>query len=156
MGQGLATTEIRRFLERLSEQYRKPVKLYLLGGSALCFLGSLRRTMDIDCTANSTSRELESAIETVALELKLEVEIVPIEAFIPLPRAAQTRHQFVGQFGEVQVFIFDPYSIALSKLARGFEADIKIFFSCCTAILLSLTNSSRSSRPRSPQPGPST
>jgi hypothetical protein len=81
--------------------------------------------MDIDCTADSTSKKLAAAIEAVALELQLEVAIVPIEAFIPLPRAAQTRHHFVGQFGEVQVFVFDPYSIALSKLARGIEADIQ-------------------------------
>ena len=31
----------------------------------------------------------------------------------------------MGQFGNIEVFVFDPYSIALSKLARGFDADIQ-------------------------------
>ena len=42
----LATTEIETFLHRLGEHYPHPANLYLLGGSALCFLGSPRRTMD--------------------------------------------------------------------------------------------------------------
>ena len=125
MGEGLATKEIRRFLERFSELYPEPVNLYLLGGSALCFLGSPRRTVDIDCTADIKSKEIESTVEAVAQELQLEVEIVPIEEFIPVPVSAQARHQPIGQFGQVQVFVFDPYSIALSKLARGFDADIQ-------------------------------
>ena len=125
MVQGLAATEIRQFLERLSEEYTKPVKVYLLGGSALCFLGSPRRTVDIDCTADVTTEEFELTVEAVAQELKLEIEIIPIEEFIPLPAAAQSRHKSVGQFGNLQVYVFDPYSIALSKLARGFDADIQ-------------------------------
>jgi hypothetical protein len=31
----------------------------------------------------------------------------------------------VGQFGGVTVYVFDPYSIALSKVARGFETDLQ-------------------------------
>jgi hypothetical protein len=31
----------------------------------------------------------------------------------------------VGRFGDVEVYIFDPYTIALSKIARGFEADLE-------------------------------
>jgi hypothetical protein len=31
----------------------------------------------------------------------------------------------VGKFGQVEVYIFDLYSIALSKIARGFEADLE-------------------------------
>ena len=124
MGQGLATEEIRRFLGQLSRAYVEPVKLYLLGGSALCFLGSPRRTMDIDCITDVATQEFELTVQSVAQELKLEVELVPIDKFIPVPDAAQSRHQYVEQFGNVQVFVFDPYSIALSKLARGFETDI--------------------------------
>jgi hypothetical protein len=31
----------------------------------------------------------------------------------------------VEKFGSIEVYIFDPYSIALSKLARGFDTDIQ-------------------------------
>jgi len=35
------------------------------------------------------------------------------------------RRQLIGQFGRLEVYILDPYSIALSKIARGFEADLE-------------------------------
>jgi len=125
MGEGLAKGEIQVFVKKLSEAYKEPVALYLLGGSALSFLGSPRRTIDIDCTIDIQSQALEETIEKTALELKLEVEIVPIGEFIPLPEGNQDRHYRIEQFGSVEVFIFDPYSIALSKVARGFETDIQ-------------------------------
>ena len=31
----------------------------------------------------------------------------------------------VGQFGKLTAYVFDPYSIALSKIARGFESDLE-------------------------------
>jgi hypothetical protein len=39
MDYGLAETEIRDFLKQLSLQYSQPIKIYLLGGSALIFFG---------------------------------------------------------------------------------------------------------------------
>ncbi len=57
--------------------------------------------------------------------MHLELEAVPIEEFIPLPSEAGTRHRWVGQFGGLTVYIFDPYSIALSKVAHGFESDLE-------------------------------
>ncbi len=32
---------------------------------------------------------------------------------------------FVGEFGNLTVYVFDPYTIALSKLDRGFDTDIE-------------------------------
>jgi len=125
MGQGLATDDIRRFLEHLSKQYPHPISLYLLGGGALCLLGSPRRTVDIDFTVEAPSKEFESVVELVAQELQLEVEIIPIEEFIPLPAEAATRHQAVDRFGNLKVFIFDPYTLAISKIARGLDTDIQ-------------------------------
>lgn len=49
MGPDLARPEIHPFLERLGERFPEPVRLYRLGGRALSFLGSPRRTVDIDC-----------------------------------------------------------------------------------------------------------
>ena len=50
---------------------------------------------------------------------------MPLAEFIPLPPGARERRRAVGQFGQLEVYIFDPYSIALSKIARGFEADLE-------------------------------
>jgi hypothetical protein len=125
MGNSLATEEIRNFFNRLGQQYRQPVKLYLLGGSALCFLGSPRRTVDIDCAVELLTKEFKDTIDVVSNELQVEVEIISIDKFIPLPSNATARHHNVEKFGRIEVFIFDPYSIALSKLARGFDTDIQ-------------------------------
>jgi hypothetical protein len=125
MEQSLATREILIFLDRLGKRYPLPVKLYLLGGSALCFLGSPRRTVDIDCSVDNPTEEFQETVEAVANELHVEVEIIPIDAFIPLPPKTVDRHQKIKQFGPIEVFIFDPYSIAISKIARGFETDIQ-------------------------------
>lgn len=44
--------------------------------------------------------------------------------FIPLPSGWRERARFIGRFGELDVFHYDPVSIALSKLARGHEQDL--------------------------------
>jgi len=125
MEHGLATEEIRDFLNELSQHFTQPVKIYLLGGSALCFLGNPRRTIDIDCIVDIKSKDFESMIAKVARDLQLEVEIVPIHEFIPLPAETEKRHQIIGKYGNIEVYVFDPYSIALSKLARGFDTDVQ-------------------------------
>lgn len=55
----------------------------------------------------------------------MEVEIISIDEFIPLPPNNTERHQNVEKFGRIEVYIYDPYSIALSKLASGFDTDIQ-------------------------------
>jgi hypothetical protein len=42
-----------------------------------------------------------------------------------LPPQAYERRRLVGRYGQLEVYIFDLYSIALSKIARGFEADLE-------------------------------
>lgn len=51
----------------------------------------------------------------VAEELKIYIEPVPLEHFIPLPKDSENRQIRIGQFGNLEVFIADPYSIALSN-----------------------------------------
>lgn len=128
MGNSLAATEIKHFLECLAERYPEPSTLYLLGGSGLCLLGSPRRTYDIDYAVEGSpdqTQELMATIEVLADEMELELEEVPLEEFIPLPKDAHTRHQWVGKFGQLNIYVYDPYSIALSKLSRGLKNDIE-------------------------------
>ena len=60
----------------------------------------------------------------IARELNIDVEPVPIERFVPLPEGSDKRRIYIGQFGNMNVYVADPYSIALSKLDRGFDTDI--------------------------------
>jgi hypothetical protein len=117
---------IQEFLARLGSRYPKQATLYLLGGSALILLGSSRDTLDIDYVGNDMQKDdFQILIEEIAAELELETEPVPIERFIPLPEGNEQRKIHIGQFGNVNAYIIDPYSIALSKVDRGFETDLE-------------------------------
>jgi hypothetical protein len=117
---------LQEFLENLGRRYPKQATLYLLGGSALLLLGSSRDTLDIDYVGDDINMDnFQVAIEETATELGLETEAVPIERFIPLPEGNEQRAIHIGQFGNVTACIFDPYSIAISKIDRGFDTDME-------------------------------
>ena len=99
--------------------------MYLIGGSALILLGATRETIDIDYLTESNGRNIEKTIKELSSELRIDAEYVPLDEFIPLPEKSEERHRFMRRYGNVSVYIFDPYSIALSKLDRGFEADLE-------------------------------
>jgi len=118
---------LNEFLKRLGERYSNPTNLYLLGGSALLLLGNLRQTLDIDYTTDLNPQQqqmLETIMNELAADYRLDVESVPIAEFVPLPPGAETRRRFISRFGQVDVFVYDLYTIALSKIARGFESDM--------------------------------
>jgi hypothetical protein len=126
--ESVTSTTLINFLQRLGDRYIAPIEFYLLGGSALCLLGSPRETLDVDYTVELSPNQLQafqSVLEQLGKEMKLALEEVPLGEFIPLPPEALQRRRFVGQFRNLDVYIFDLYSIALSKIARGFEADIE-------------------------------
>ncbi len=117
---------IRSFLERLSKYIPTPTSLFLLGGSALCLIGNQRTTLDVDYVGEDLppqQTELQKIIHDVATQLNIDIEAVPIARFIPLPNGYESRHLLIAQFETLSVFLFDPRSIALSKVARGFETD---------------------------------
>ena len=119
---------IELFLTRLGQTYQNAGVLYILGGGALCLLGSPRRTEDIDYTFPKTAappKDLEAVIQRLADDMSLDLEMVPIDEFIPLPIDADKRHQSIGRYGNLKVYTYDPYSIALSKVARGFDTDLE-------------------------------
>ena len=124
----VTSAAIQQFIQRLAERYGGAGTLYLLGGGALCLLGSPRETRDVDYTfevAPEATARFRSALAEVAVELQIDLEDVPIAEFIPLPPEASERRRALGRYGQLDVYIFDPYTIALSKIARGFEADIE-------------------------------
>lgn len=117
--------QIRAFLEEVGNRYQQPARLYLLGGSALCLLGSPRPTLDIDFVGNEQKQNaLQEVMQTVANDMAIDVEAVPIAEFVPLPAGAEERQIHIDRFGLLDVYVFDPYTIALSKLDRGFDTDI--------------------------------
>ncbi len=117
-------SQIQSILETLGKRVPASSRLVLVGGSALALLGSSRLTIDIDFVGDDVSpTELHRIIMQAAKELKIFVEPVPIEKFIPLPDGSNERNIRIGQFGNLEVYVADPYGIALSKLDRGFDTD---------------------------------
>jgi hypothetical protein len=111
-------------LQVLGERVPPLSRLFLLGGGTLVLLGSRRLTIDIDFVGDDISpSELHKTIMQIAKEQKIYMEAVAIERFIPLPDGSQERTIHIGQFGNLEVFVADPYSIALSKLDSGFDTD---------------------------------
>jgi hypothetical protein len=67
----IGSPEIQDFLQQLGARYPGAGTLYLLGGSALCLLGSARRTLDIDYTLEASAEEVEQLQATIeALAMK--------------------------------------------------------------------------------------
>jgi hypothetical protein len=121
----ITSDQIHAFLTELGSRYQQQATLHLLGGSALCLLGSERPTLDIDYVGSDLHKNaLQHSIEQVAQELRIPVDAVPIAQFVPMPTGADDRQLLIGRFGSIEVHVLDPYTIALSKLDRGFETDI--------------------------------
>lgn len=126
MGRELRSAQIREFLSTVGNQTVTSTSFILVGGSGLCLLGNDRPTLDLDYAGEEKdASELRVLLERVAWEMHVEIEAVPLHRFIPIPAGADERHVPIGSFGNLQVFVFDPYSIALSKLDRGFDSDIE-------------------------------
>jgi hypothetical protein len=117
---------IEEFLRRLSQRYPRPARIYLVGGTTMVFEGFRRQTLDIDLAfevAGENHGALIQAIRELKEELSLNVEEASPGDFIPLPKGYRERSQFVGRYGQIDVFHFDLYSTALSKIERGTEED---------------------------------
>jgi hypothetical protein len=135
-----------KFLTRLGERYSNPATLYLLGGSALLLLGNLRQTLDIDYTTDLNSEQqqsLETIMNELAAEYRLDIEAVPIAEFVPLPPGSETRRRFIGRFGQIDIYLYDLYTIALSKIARGFDTDMDDVIFLVKSNLINITDLER-------------
>jgi hypothetical protein len=118
--------QIENFLKNLGRTFRKPGRLYLVGGAALVHMG-LRSgtTQDIDVeVSGANTGEMFNAIRQLVRQMNINVEPASPGNFIPLPSQWMAQSKFIGRYGTVDVFYFDFYSIALTKIHRGTTRDI--------------------------------
>jgi hypothetical protein len=114
------------FLVKLGMEFRHPARLYLVGGTTLVYEGLREQSLDIDISyevADEHEGEFAQVIRRLKDELQINVEQASPGDFIPLPSGWKERAKHVGRFGQVDVFHFDLYSSALSKIERGREGD---------------------------------
>lgn len=116
------------FLVKLGIEFRHPARLYLVGGTTLVYEGLRDQSLDIDIhyeVADEHEAEFAQVIRRLKDELQINVEQASPGDFIPLPPGWKERAVYVGRFGQVEVFHFDLYSTALSKIERGREGDFQ-------------------------------
>jgi hypothetical protein len=117
---------IERFLRELGKRYRGGGRLYLVGGTQMVFAGFRGQTEDIAYTVQleGDHQEFTAAVRSLIRELNISVEPAGPGDFIPLPGGWEERSRFVGRYGRLDVYTFDPVSTALSKIERGSSRDI--------------------------------
>lgn len=92
----------------------------------MVYEGLRQQTLDIDLAfeiADQDHSAFIAAIRELKERLALNIEEVSPADFIPLPANYRERSEFVGRYGQLEVFHFDLYSTALSKIERGSEND---------------------------------
>jgi hypothetical protein len=118
---------IEDFLEALGREVEVPRQVFLVGGTTLVYAGLRAQTIDIDLTfdvAPAHTSEFVRAVRRLKDQLQVNVGEVSPADFIPLPSGSRDRARYVGRYGRLDVYHFDPYSTALSKIERGREEDL--------------------------------
>jgi len=110
----------------LGRAFPHPARLYLTGSAALVMEG-VRESVDVDYFCQVSS-ELEGKFTSVVREVKerlqISLELISPADFIPLPEGWEGRCRFLERYDSIDVYLFDPYSIALTKLLRGTNSDL--------------------------------
>lgn len=115
------------FLAALGARFAHPARLFLAGGESMVWRGLRGTTRDVDIAYEVEPAFHDAwvrAIRELKDALSVNVEESSPGDFVPLPPGAADRAEFVGRHGAIDVFLFDPYSVSLSKLARGHERDL--------------------------------
>ena len=117
---------IEEFLNQLGKRFRGAGQVYLVGGTTMVYEGFRTQTLDIDLAFDlhpADHAEFIQVVRELKEELQVNVEEVSPGHFIPLPSGYEARCQFLSRYGKLEVFHFDPYSIALSKIERATAED---------------------------------
>jgi hypothetical protein len=125
--QGVNRERISLLLREVGQRFHQPARLHLVGGTSLVFEGYRQLTLDVDLTIEVSAEghsQLVQALQEIMLALDMNIEEASPGDFIPLPAGYMDRHEFIGRYGQVEVFHFDWYSNALSKIERGRQQDL--------------------------------
>ena len=116
---------LQAFLERLNMALDQPGQFFclaiLLHGEAL-----KQESADIDLQIVETDDPIPllDAIAQAGDFIETRVDVMRLAQEMPLPEGYEERAEPAADFGKLTVYHFDPYSIALTKLARSATKDI--------------------------------
>src|SRR5437764_106550 len=99
---------LERFLHALGRTLRRPIRLYLVGGTVLVDLDLRAATVEVDYVVRADDPEalvdVERSIPRLKEQLNLNVEPASPEDFMPMPRGALEQSSFVRMYGTVAVY----------------------------------------------------
>jgi hypothetical protein len=112
-------------METLARSLRRgaPVRIWFLGGATAVDLGWRGATIDVDLHASDD--RILATIEKIKESLRINVELVQPEDFVPPLRGSEERHLFIESAGSITFLHHDPYAQLLSKIVRGFHRDLE-------------------------------
>lgn len=116
---------VRRLAAELGRVVSPGTKMYLTGGATAVLEGWRDSTVDIDVRFEPDSDEPLRRISELKEEMMVNVEFASPLDFLPELPGWRDRSRFRFRESNLEVFDFDLYSQALSKLERGFELDLE-------------------------------
>lgn len=114
---------VRRLAVELGRVVSPGTRMYLTGGATAVLEGWRDSTVDIDVRFEPDSDEPLQRISELKEEMALNIELASPLDFLPELPGWRERCRFRFREGNLEVFDFDLYSQALSKLERGLELD---------------------------------
>lgn len=115
---------LHEFLTRLGQLARGPGRIYLTGGATALAFKWRAATVDIDLRLDPEPEGAFEAIARLKDELGVNVELASPADFLPELPGWRERSLFIGRFGEIDAFHYDPYAQALAKIERAHERDL--------------------------------
>ena len=116
MREAADTDRIRRLAQELGRSVGPGTRMYLTGGATAVLEGWRTSTVDIDVRFDPDSDEALTKIRDLKNELSVNVKLASPLDFLPALPKWQQRSRFLFREGNLEVFDFDLYSQALSKL----------------------------------------
>ena len=120
----LTRESLRRLMRELAGSARKDRRydVYLVGGGTAVMQGWRESSVDADLYA--ARDDIFRDVQAIKERLRLNIELVRPEDFVPPLKGADDRHVFIETVGRVSYYHYDPYSQLLSKVVRGFDRDM--------------------------------
>jgi hypothetical protein len=118
-------TKIEDFIITVGKRVAGEGSIYLAGGATAVLHGWRVMTIDVDLKPDPEPRGFFEALPALKDELDINVELACPDQFIPAIPGWRERSLFIGQYGAIKFYHYDPYGQVLSKLQRGHERDVQ-------------------------------
>jgi hypothetical protein len=120
----LTKEKLLEFLDRLGASATAAGTCFITGGASALLLGWREATIDVDLKFDPEPAGVFDAIPALKRALQVNVELAAPSDFLPPLRQWRERCKFIGRYGQLEVYHYDFYSQALSKLERGHAKDL--------------------------------